>query len=186
MLPLTLPRDRLPLDSQLALEPVSLDHVLSLWRVVERDRHVFRRTLSWLDGIPTQSACAQSMASLIERWDRGEAFYFSLVLEGEAAGLIGLDLAGAAPMDAELAYWLGTHGQGRGIVTRAGHAVLDLAWQVLARQSLYLDVLPHNLASRRVAEKLGFREDAEVAPALDMYGQQLGRIRYRLQRPMLD
>jgi len=186
MPPSTLPRDRLPLDIQLALEPVSLDHVPSLWHVVKRDRDVFRHTLSWLDGIPTQDACAQSMVSLVERWDRGEVFYFSLVVEGNAAGLIGLDMAGVAPMDAELAYWLGTHCQGRGIATRAGHAVLDLAWQALARQSLYLDVLPHNLASRRVAEKLGFREDAEAAPALDMYGQQRMRLRYRLQRPMRD
>lgn len=175
--------DPLPLGGGFMLEPVSASHVPALWAVVDRDRECLRRTLSWLDRIQTEAECGQSMAALVDRCRQGASCYFAMVVEGVAAGLIGLDDCQSGTGEAELAWWLGVPYQGRGLTTRAGRVMLDLAWQRFGRQGLFLDMLPDNQPSRRVAEKLGFREQPEPAPPLEMYGAWRTRVRYHLARP---
>lgn len=82
--------------------------------------------------------------------------------EGDVIGYCGLVFHGnGAPDDPELAYELlqGTHGSG--YATEAGSAVAQWATEA-GYERLWATVRAWNVASRRVLEKLGFRETGHV------------------------
>jgi len=74
-----------------------------------------------------------------------------------------------------LAFELLRAAHGRGYATEAGHAVV--AWASEAGyQRLWATVRDWNAASRRVLEKLGFRETEQVEPDA-VYGDSLLTVR---------
>lgn len=92
-----------------------------------------------------------------EKGWREDRFHHFAVIEKEsglALGIVGLNRRGKdAP---ELHYWIRTSHTGRGFATEASRAVIDWAREALKVERLALWAGTDNLASRRVAEKLGF------------------------------
>ena len=70
-------------------------------------------------------------------------------------GVAGLNRGGSDA--AELHYWIRTDHSGRGMTTEAARALVEWAERELAVGRLTLWAGRDNHASRRVAEKLGFR-----------------------------
>lgn len=88
--------------------------------------------------------------------------------EDEVLGKVALRLPGHAspatscaairPSDhpvAELSYWVLPHARGRGVATAAAHAMLDVARELSDVHSVVLDIEVDNIASIRVAERVG-------------------------------
>jgi RimJ/RimL family protein N-acetyltransferase len=83
-------------------------------------------------------------------WETGESFPFA-ILDAETEELLGsIELHGGG---STVGYWVRADVRGRGIATRAVRLVCEWATQ----RPLQLMTHPDNLASRRVAEKAGFR-----------------------------
>ena len=82
---------------------------------------------------------------------------FGIVVDGEAAGTIGLvpgdDIARHT---AEVGYWLGRAFWGRGVVTDALRAVTGYAFAELGLHRVFAVPFVHNAASARVLEKVGY------------------------------
>lgn len=74
-------------------------------------------------------------------------------------GIRPLELAGASTT--EIGWHTTKTAWNRGIATEAAVAVRDAAFDRFERTELVALVPPHNLASRRVAEKIGMREEAQ-------------------------
>ena len=82
----------------------------------------------------------------------------------DAIGYCGLTLHGNGSTDEpELAYELLQAAHGRGYATEAAQAVVRWASEAGYRR-LWAGVWDWNVASRRVLEKLGFREAGQVEP----------------------
>jgi RimJ/RimL family protein N-acetyltransferase len=95
---------------------------------------------------------------------------------GDAIGYCGLTASGNGSLDEpELAYELLRATHGRGYATEAAHAVLVWA-RDRGYQRLWAGVWDWNVASRRVLEKLQFREVDSDQPA-SAYGQSLLTVR---------
>jgi ribosomal-protein-alanine N-acetyltransferase len=93
-------------------------------------------------------------------------------VEADVIGYCGLTAHGnGSQAEPELAYELLRSAQGRGYATEAGRAVLEWAAQAGHRR-LWAGVWDWNLASRRVLEKLGFRESGRVEPT-SVHGRTL-------------
>ncbi len=88
-----------------------------------------------------------------------EARFFILAHDGaypQMIGGIGLNATGRHA--AELGYWLTPRAWGRGYATEAGRAVIDMARHALPLRRIEARHHLDNPGSRRVLEKLGFRE----------------------------
>lgn len=92
---------------------------------------------------------------------RDGAHPFLLLRQGALAGDGDLrDLAGGA---AEFAFLVASpDAQGRGLGTRFATMIHALAFTRLGLERIYASVVPENVASRRVFEKLGYLEDDSV------------------------
>ncbi|HEX3513562.1 MAG TPA: GNAT family N-acetyltransferase [Trebonia sp.] len=144
-----------------------------LW--TERDLRVppHRRVNS--EGRPT----VEDIAAQI-RAERGESGPGLLAVErkgtADVIGYCGLTIHGnGSPYEPELAYELLRAAHGCGYATEAGRAVVTWASEAGYRR-LRAGVWDWNVASRRVLEKLGFREAGRVEPD-SVYGHSLLTVR---------
>ena len=112
------------------------------------------------DGIDA-AAAATRLANAIGHWASRGFGKFSIFLEGDPAGLITLNDAGAglvgiAAEEIDLGWYVLPHLWGQGIAPEATRAVMD--WAVTAEIGpLVVYIRRGNRSSTRVAEKLGLR-----------------------------
>lgn len=71
---------------------------------------------------------------------------------------------------ATLGYWMGQDYVGQGVMTEAVGVVVRFAFDRLGLHRLHATFLPHNIASRRVLEKNGFREEGYAEQYLQIDG----------------
>jgi [ribosomal protein S5]-alanine N-acetyltransferase len=144
-----------------------------LW--AERDLRVppHRRINS--EGRPTVADIAAQICA-----ERGEPGPGLLAVErkgmADVIGYCGLTVHGnGSPDEPELAYELLRAAHGCGYATEAGRAVVTWAGEA-GYGRLWAGVWDWNVASRRVLEKLGFREAGRVEPG-SVYGYSLLTVR---------
>lgn len=144
-----------------------------LW--AERDQRVPAHRRINSEGRPTVEDIAAQIRS-----ERDEAGPGILAVErkdtGDVIGYCGLTIDGNGSADEpELAYELVRAVHGCGYATEAGRAVVTWASEAGYRR-LWAGVWDWNVASRRVLEKLGFREAGRVKPD-SVYGHSLLTVR---------
>ena len=142
-----------------------------LW--TERDQRVPPDRLIDFEGRPT----VEDIAAQIRAEGSGTGI---LAVErkgaGDVIGYCGVTSHGNGSLDEpELAYELLRAAQGSGFATEAGQAVVTWAGEAGYRR-LWAGVWDWNVASRRVLEKLGFREVSRVEPS-SVHGHTLLTVR---------
>jgi RimJ/RimL family protein N-acetyltransferase len=78
---------------------------------------------------------------------------------GDPLGLISLRVAERDPGLAAVGYWLRAEARGRGAATVALRLIARWAFDALGVQRLELTTAPDNVASQRVAERVGFTRE---------------------------
>ena len=108
--------------------------------------------------------------------------YFDMIGRKTAALIAGSIEAGALPANAisnirrgvsqaaSIGYWIGLAHTRRGYMTNAVRTVLPFAFDVLGLHRLEAACLPHNVASARVLEKVGFRREGRARRYLKING----------------
>jgi len=147
---------RSPLVTRLLrLEPVARRHAEGLYQAARASRAELLPWMPWATEITLEGN--QHYAAEAERaWRAGEEFHFA-VLEGERVlGVIGLNRD--PDSGAELHYWIRSDRSGRGYATEAGERILRWGVDQLGVDGFRLWAGVENRPSRRVAEKLGFRD----------------------------
>lgn len=82
----------------------------------------------------------------------------------------------------EIGYILHPDYWGRGYVSEAARALIDLAFKELNLHKIELSCFGYNLQSQRVAEKLGFTLEARIRDRKDARGNRCDDLRYGLLR----
>jgi [ribosomal protein S5]-alanine N-acetyltransferase len=83
---------------------------------------------------------------------------FAITVNNEAIGGIGLTLGeDIERISAEVGYWLGEKYWGHGITSSALKGILNYGFNDLGLGRIFAKPLEHNLASRKVLEKNGFK-----------------------------
>jgi ribosomal-protein-alanine N-acetyltransferase len=81
---------------------------------------------------------------------------------------------------ATLGYWMGERHANRGYMTRAVKALAPFAFGALRLHRLEAACLPHNLASMRLLEKLGFQREGLARGLVCIAGRWQDHIVYAL------
>ena len=109
--------------------------------------------------------------------------HFAIVVDGEAAGGIGLELQQDIwKRTAVVGFWLGEAHWGRGIVTAALGAVTEYAFATFDVCRIQAYVFEHNAASDRVLEKAGYLWEARLRKAATKDGRTFDLLVYAMVR----
>ncbi|WP_277210869.1 GNAT family N-acetyltransferase [Isoptericola croceus] len=112
---------------------------------------------------PGRGQTAQVLAGL-RGHEAGRQWPLVLERDGEVVGRVNVnDIVGGVFQNGHLGYWIDGALAGRGIMTAAVRATVDLARSDLGLHRLQAATLVHNTASQRVLERAGF-EKIGMAP----------------------
>lgn len=92
----------------------------------------------------------------------GDALVLALTLKNRPSDVVGaIGLHAGRGKSAMLGFWLGRPYHGRGLMSEAAGAVVDLAFQLGAVDEIHARTRVENAPARRVLEKCGFDPDGE-------------------------
>jgi ribosomal-protein-alanine N-acetyltransferase len=107
-------------------------------------------------------------------WAAGTAFAFAVLAMDEGDRIIGrVALANVVRgpwQNATLGYWIDRNAAGRGHATRAVRLALSYAFEHVGLHRVQPAIIPRNVASQRVAKKVGFRREGRALRYLKING----------------
>lgn len=120
------------------------------------------------------------VAAARELWSTGQSRPFVILDAGTGAllGSVGVGI-GVRPA---VGYWLAPHARGRGVATRAVSMVVDWARREHGVRRIELYTHPDNVASQRVAERVGFRRVGSIVHDPPFEDGTTEAFRYELDR----
>lgn len=111
-------------------------------------------------------------------------FAVCLRIPGTADRLVGQltlgNIVRRALCSAYAGYWIDSRAAGRGVMPTALALAVDHAFRAGGLHRIEVNIRPENTASRRVVEKLGFREESYLARYLHIAGAWRDHIGYAL------
>jgi RimJ/RimL family protein N-acetyltransferase len=127
---------------------------------------------------PYSESDARTWLTMTARGWRGESDEkaFAITRSGEFLGVVSL-----RPTAGGIGYWLARWARGAGVMPRAVAAVIDWGRSEHGVTDFHLLAHPDNVASQRVAEKLGFQRVGEVEHAPAFSDGTNCAIRYELR-----
>lgn len=111
----------------------------------------------------------------------GQLLPFAVVYAGSFAGQLTVaNIVRGALRSGQIGYWIDQRVSGRGVMTVAVALAVDHCFGPVGLHRVQIDIRPENARSRRVVEKLGFREEAYFVRYLDIDGAFRDHIGYAL------
>ncbi|MGH9224842.1 MAG: GNAT family N-acetyltransferase [Acidimicrobiales bacterium] len=171
---------------RVVLRPLN-SHDFEAWREVRR------RNVEWLtkweprqpEGYPNDTvdrvAFSARCGAREREWQLGTGFGFGIFVAGRFGGEMNLSGVQRGPFqNAYVGYWIDEALAGNGYVPEALVVAARFAFDDLGLHRLQVAIIPRNQASRRVAEKLGLREEGVAVRYLAINGVWEDHIRYAL------
>jgi [ribosomal protein S5]-alanine N-acetyltransferase len=116
--------------------------------------------------------------------------FFIFLREGNREKLVGgitlSNVRRRAAQFANLGYWMGQEFAGKGLMTEAVGLVVAYGFDSLQLHRIHAAFLPHNMASRRVLEKNGFKEEGYAENYLQIDGKWADHVLFGLTRERYD
>jgi [ribosomal protein S5]-alanine N-acetyltransferase len=114
---------------------------------------------------------------------RGHGLPFAVVYEGQFVGQLNVSsIIRGSLHSASLGYWIDQRVAGRGVMPTSVAMVVDHCFWAVGLHRVEVNIRPENTASRRVVEKLGFREEGLRRAFLHIAGDWRDHLSYALTR----
>ena len=175
------------IGARVLLRPLTIDD----W---DQWRDVRQRCRDWLElwepraevGVADPAIDKDAFRGRCAAWDRqrhfDNAYGFGLFLrDGRLAGEVSLGSVQRGPFQmAYVGYWIDRELAGRGFVPEGVVLAMRYAFEVLTLHRLEAAIVPRNIASRRVVEKLGMRDEGTATRFLQIQGVYEDHVRYAM------
>lgn len=134
--------------------------------------------------VPTSAATFVTMTRRLRKDARsGHGLPFAVAYEGAFVGQLNVSTVIRGSLhSASLGYWIDRRVAGRGIMPTAVAMVADHCFWAVGLHRIEVNIRPENAASRRVVEKLGFREEGLRRAFLHIAGDWRDHLSYALTR----
>ncbi len=116
----------------------------------------------------------------LEKFAANNGLAAGIWFRGKLAGVIGLHWIDWANRSTYIGYWLAASQQGRGLVTRAGRALVDYAFVELGLNRVEIRCAVKNKKSRAIPERLGFEAEGINRQAEWLYDHYVDLVVYGL------
>jgi len=111
----------------------------------------------------------------------GTGYGFGVFVNGRFAGEVNLNnVQRGAFQNAYVGYWVDRAQAGRGYTPEAVVAAFRFGFEEAGLHRLQVAVVPRNTSSRRVAEKLGLRDEGTALRYLEINGRWEDHVRYAI------
>lgn len=160
-------------DGRVRIRPYCAEDVERLFEAIIASKTELMPFLPWCHPAYEIAETRTWVESRFEGWASGTEYGFLVeeVESGRVLGGNGLHGIGVRAPIGSLGYWMRSDAVGQGLTTAATRLVARFGFEVLGLKRLEILAVPHNLASRRVAEKLGAKLEGILRNRLDFRGE---------------
>lgn len=152
----------LSVDDSLSLELLERKHAQPLYSVIQDQRDFLSQWLDWVQHTRARSDVEAFIARSREDWARYSSISCAICVAGDPVGTVSLDDIDSGNHSASLGYWLSPLFQGKGVVHRSAHALLEAAMGSALIHRANARCAVGNEASRQVIERLNFTFEATL------------------------
>lgn len=159
------------------------------WRNLRRDSRDFLKPYEprWSEADLSHRVYTSRLKRGREEARAGTDFSFFIFLREDEREILvgGLTLSNIRRRAAQfvnLGYWMGREHAGKGLMTEAVGMIVPFVFDTLGLHRIHAAFLPDNVASRRVLEKNGFREEGFAENYLQIDGKWCDHVLFGLTR----
>jgi ribosomal-protein-serine acetyltransferase len=150
------------------------------FRLVAKNDAYLRPWLPWLDRCATVDAMRGRIVAWAEEAAKGESLHLAIRLHGEMVGAVGYNTISTFNRSATIGYWLSEHVRARGLMSRAVRGLVGYGFAQRGLNRQVIAAATENHASRKVAERLGFRFEGIAREAECIYGRKVDHAVYAM------
>ena len=149
-------------DDQIKLTLLENRHAERIFELINSNREHLKRWLPWVDFTNNVADSKEFIELSRKRYIDNNGFNLAIVFKKEIVGVIGLHLVVWRNKHTSIGYWLGEGYQGNGIMTRATKALTTYCFEELGMNRVEIPVVPQNIKSRAIPERLGYKIEGTV------------------------
>jgi len=136
-----------------------------MFSLVDRNRLHLRRWLPWVDNTRSAEDVRAFIAGTAAKYAAGEQMNAAIWIDGEIAGAIGHHDIDWPNRSVSLGYWIAAAHQGKGIITRCCHVLLDYLFDECGLHRVEIRCGLGNERSGAVPRRLGFTREGVIRQA---------------------
>lgn len=160
----------LDIDELLDIKQVELKDAKALYQVIDSQRNYLRKFLNWIDATQKIEDCQRYIQSCIQQTAQLQAIHFVIRQQQEIIGGISLYDWKQDTKIIHLGYWLSEPFTHQGIVSKCCKQLIHYAFFEIGIKKIQLYYIPENIASERVADKLGFKIEGFIRQSYMLNG----------------
>ena len=154
------------IDDDTRLRLIEMRHAEELNALVLANFEHIREWSAWLtDKERPVERTREWIRQNLTRFAVNESFTIGIWHRDALAGQIDFGNVDRTARKFEIGYWLGASFQGKGLVTKSCRALIDYAFRDLEFNRVEMRCAVENKRSRKIPEKLGFREEGLLRQA---------------------
>jgi ribosomal-protein-serine acetyltransferase len=155
----------LKIDSHLELRSARPEHAQAFADLVVTNHDSLRKYLPAVTQVDSLEAAQEHMLHCMKEAEALELLEVHIFFENQLCGAIRLNYFEHHNKKVALGYLIDTAHRGKGLVGRSARAMIDFAFNDLSMNRIELRCVPENLASVKVAERLGFVQEGRLRQA---------------------
>jgi ribosomal-protein-serine acetyltransferase len=159
-------------DGIITLRPYTMDDAQELYEAVRESIEELQRWMPWCHPDYSIEETRAWLSLRDDAWKNGADYGFRVAdaRSDRMLGGVGLNQINNDYRAANLGYWIRTSATGRGVATRATRLLARFAFEELNLVRIKIVAAVGNLASQRVAEKVGAVREGIMRKALIIHG----------------
>jgi ribosomal-protein-serine acetyltransferase len=150
--------------------------------VIDSSREQLKKGLSWVDLVKSPRDCKYSAYKAMHQYASNNGFQCNVIYKNKIVGKIGLHGIEWSDKSTSIGYWLAEDYQGRGIMTTCCKCLLNMVFDNLKLNAVYIYVAEDNNKSRAIPERLNFKQHGLKKNAQILSGNYVNHIQYVMTR----
>jgi ribosomal-protein-serine acetyltransferase len=154
-----------PVNDRIHLRLLTLQDADAVFQLTDTSRQYLREWLPWVDSTRSVDDTRRFIQFSLNQLAANNGFQVGVCYRGELVGCLGLHGIDWQHRLTSVGYWLGEPFQGRGIMTDAVRAVVNIAFDEYQLNRVEIRAAVDNRKSRAIPERLGFLAEGCVRQA---------------------
>lgn len=172
-------------DDAISLNLLQEKDATTLFQLVQKNRHYLRRWLPWVDNIQQRMDQETFIRTENQRWEENKALTLGVWYRKKLVGVVCFHAFDWQHRTTGIGYWLDEAHQGKGIVTKACKALIDIGFQQLGLSTLAISCATENYKSQAIPIRLGFVWQQTITNKEWLYDHYVDHHIYLLSRPLI-
>lgn len=162
------------------LQPHNAEEVYSL---VDANREHLKEWLGWVNNITSINDYSETIIPIwLKQFADNNGFNTGIFYNGRLVGMISLHFINWKTKHTSIGYYLSKKEEGKGIISECVKSLLIYAFRDLALNKVEIQCAEGNIKSRKIPERLGFRQEGINRDAEFINGHYNNIVTYSMLR----